>query len=185
MRYLEQRVRPNPTDQVSSSLQESRTQIVLHHRDDLLRQARRDWAATPELREKYRKFRPNVERVISQIASRGGRRLKLRYRGTEKNNAWLTRRTAGLNLRNLVGRGLTHTAGSGFWRPRPPEKGTRRPRSAPPPGPTGPKGPPSRRTEVPIALQGAPIYLRVRLPPISRLGPFAGQSPEPLISAPS
>jgi hypothetical protein len=84
---------------------------VLHHRDDLLRQARRDWAATPELREKYRKFRPNVERVISQIASRGGRRLKLRYRGTEKNNAWLTRRTAGLNLRNLVGRGLTHTAG--------------------------------------------------------------------------
>ena len=27
MRYLEQRVRPNPTDQVSSSLQESRTLI--------------------------------------------------------------------------------------------------------------------------------------------------------------
>jgi hypothetical protein len=63
------------------------------------------------LREKYRKFRPNVERVISQIASRGGRRLKLRYRGTDKNNAWLTRRTAGLNLRNLLGRGLTRTAG--------------------------------------------------------------------------
>jgi hypothetical protein len=39
--------------------------IVLHQRDDLLRQARRDWAADPELREKYRKFRPNVERVIS------------------------------------------------------------------------------------------------------------------------
>ncbi|RZK73376.1 MAG: transposase, partial [Rhodococcus sp. (in: high G+C Gram-positive bacteria)] len=85
--------------------------IVLHQRDDLLRAARRDWAAQPELREKYRKFRPNVERVISQIASRGGRRLKLRYRGTEKNNAWLTRRTAGLNLRNLLGRGLTRTAG--------------------------------------------------------------------------
>ena len=44
--------------------------IVLHPRDDLLRQARRDWAEKPELREKYRKFRPNVERVISQIASR-------------------------------------------------------------------------------------------------------------------
>jgi len=85
--------------------------IVLQPRDDLLRQARRDWADKPELREKYRKFRPNVERVISQIASRGGRRLKLRYRGTTKNNAWLTRRTAGLNLRNLVGRGLTRTAG--------------------------------------------------------------------------
>jgi hypothetical protein len=86
-------------------------QIVLHPRDDLLRQARRDWADKPELREKYRTFRPNVERVISQIASRGGRRLKLRYRGTTKNNAWLTRRTAGLNLRNLIGRGLTRTAG--------------------------------------------------------------------------
>ena len=86
-------------------------QIVLHPRDDLLRQARRDWADKPELREKYRKIRPNVERVISQIASRGGRRLKLRYRSTTKNNAWLTRRTAGLNLRNLVGRGLTRTAG--------------------------------------------------------------------------
>jgi hypothetical protein len=50
-------------------------------------------------------------RVVSQIASRGGRRLKLRYRGTAKNNAWLTRRTAGLNLRNLLGRGLIRTAG--------------------------------------------------------------------------
>lgn len=85
--------------------------IVLHQRDDLLRQARRDWASKRELREKYRKFRPNVERVISQIASRGGRRLHLRYRGTTKNNAWLTRRTAALNLRNLIGRGLTRTAG--------------------------------------------------------------------------
>jgi hypothetical protein len=85
--------------------------IVLHQRDDLLRGARRDWADQPELPQKYRTFRPNVERVISQIASRGGRRLKLRYRGTEKNHAWLTRRTAGLNLRNLLGRGLTRTAG--------------------------------------------------------------------------
>jgi hypothetical protein len=85
--------------------------IVLHQRDDLLRQARRDWAEKPELRKKYRKFRPNVERIISQIASLGGRRLKLRYRGTTKNDAWLTRRTAALNLRNLLGRGLTRTAG--------------------------------------------------------------------------
>jgi transposase len=85
--------------------------IVLHERDDLLRQARRDWIDKPELRENYRTFRPNVERAISQIASLGGRRLKLRYRGTTKNHAWLSRRTAGLNLRNLLGRGLTRTAG--------------------------------------------------------------------------
>src|SRR6266540_3494725 len=92
--------------------------IVLHPRDDLLRQARRDWAGKPELREKYRTFRPNVERVISQIASQGGRRLNLRYRGTTKNNAWLTRRTAGLNLRNLVSRGLTRTAGAWVLAPK-------------------------------------------------------------------
>lgn len=85
--------------------------IVLHQRDDLLRQARRDWMDDSGLREKYRKYRPNVERVISQIASLGGRRVKLRYRGTTKNNAWLACRTAGLNLRNLVGRGLTRAAG--------------------------------------------------------------------------
>ncbi|MEC3982838.1 IS1182 family transposase [Amycolatopsis sp. H20-H5] len=85
--------------------------LNLHTHDSLLRRARRDWAEQPEMREKYRTFRPNVERVISQIASRGGRRLKLRYRGTTKNTAWLTHRTAGLNLRNLIGRGLTRTAG--------------------------------------------------------------------------
>lgn len=85
--------------------------LVLHERDKELRAARAEWAADPELREKYRKYRPNVERVVSQIANRGGRRLKLRYRGTTKNHAWLTRRTAALNLRNLVGRGLARTAG--------------------------------------------------------------------------
>jgi hypothetical protein len=86
--------------------------LTLHARDDLLRAARRDWATQPELRDQYRTNRPNVERVVSQIATRGGRRLTLRYRGTTKNHAWLTRRTAGLNLRNLLGRGLTRTAGA-------------------------------------------------------------------------
>src|SRR5229473_233864 len=68
--------------------------LVLHPRDDLLRAARAGWAAQPGLREDYRKFRPGVERVISQIASRGGRRLRLRYLGTARNNAWLKHRTA-------------------------------------------------------------------------------------------
>lgn len=85
--------------------------LHLHDRDDLLRAARAQWKADPALREDYRQFRPNIERVISQIASRGGRRLKLRYRGSAKNNAWLKRRTAVLNLRNLIGRGLSRTAG--------------------------------------------------------------------------
>jgi hypothetical protein len=85
--------------------------IVLHDRDDLLRQARQRWKHDSELRERYRRHRPNIERVVSQIASRGGRRLKLRYRGTANNNAWLKRRTAALNLRNLINRGLDYAAG--------------------------------------------------------------------------
>jgi hypothetical protein len=80
--------------------------LVLHPHDALLRAARARWAGQPALREDYAKYRPNVERVISQVASRGGRRLKLRYLGTTRNNAWLKNRTAALNLRNLIGRGL-------------------------------------------------------------------------------
>ncbi len=86
--------------------------LVLHERDDLLRQARADWAADPGLREDYMKHRPNVERAVAQVATRRGRRLKLRYRGTAKNHAWLKRRTAALNLRNLIGRGLTRRDGA-------------------------------------------------------------------------
>ena len=80
--------------------------LILHEHDALLRAARRDWAARPGLREDYQKYRPSIERVISQVASRGGRRLKLRYLGTARNNAWLKNRTAALNLRNLISRGL-------------------------------------------------------------------------------
>jgi hypothetical protein len=86
--------------------------LILHQHDALLRAARADWAAQPALRENYRKHRPNVERVISQIASRGGRRLKLRYLGTARNNAWLKNRTAALNLRNLISRGLAFDNGA-------------------------------------------------------------------------
>src|SRR6266536_1109165 len=86
--------------------------LVLGDHDALLRQARRDWAQDPHLRDDYRRHRPNVERVISQLASRGGRRLKLRYLGVATNNAWLKRRTAALNLRNLIGRGLTRRNGT-------------------------------------------------------------------------
>jgi Transposase DDE domain/Transposase domain (DUF772) len=84
--------------------------LVLHPRDDLLRQARADWAATG-LRKDYMAWRPNVERAVAQVATWRGRRLKLRYRGVTKNHAWLKRRTAALNLRNLAGRGLARRDG--------------------------------------------------------------------------
>ena len=94
-----------------TTAKEGRT-VRLHPHDAILRAARANWAAQPGLREDYRKYRPNVERVISQIASRGGRRIKLRYLGTTKNNTWLKTRTAALNLRNLIGRGLNHHDGA-------------------------------------------------------------------------
>ena len=48
--------------------------LVLHQRDDLLRAARRDWAAT-RLRKDYMAHRPNVERAVAQVATWRGRRL--------------------------------------------------------------------------------------------------------------
>ena len=86
--------------------------LVLHPRDDLLRAARAGWAASSGLRKDYTAHRPNVERAIAQVATWRGRRLKLRYRGTARNNAWLKRRTAALNLRNLIGKGLTRRDGA-------------------------------------------------------------------------
>jgi IS5 family transposase len=86
--------------------------LRLHPRDAILRAARRDWATRPALRADYRKYRPNIERVISQVATRGGRRLRLRYLGTPRNNAWLSSRTAALNLRNLTSRGLARDNGT-------------------------------------------------------------------------
>ncbi len=86
--------------------------LVLHPRDDLLRAARAGWAAGSGLRKDYRTHRPNVERAIAQVATWRGRRLKLRYRGTARNHAWLKRRTAALNLRNLIGKGLARRDGA-------------------------------------------------------------------------
>jgi IS5 family transposase len=85
----------------------------LHEHDGLLRAARAAWAAGPELRRDYMTHRPHVERAIAQVATWRGRRLKLRYRGVTSNNAWLKRRTAALNLRNLIGKGLARR--DGVW----------------------------------------------------------------------
>ena len=83
--------------------------IILHEYHDILSAARRDW---PALRPDYMQHRPNVERAIAQAATVRGRRIKLRYRGQAKNNAWLKTRTAALNLRNLIGKGLSRQPGA-------------------------------------------------------------------------
>jgi hypothetical protein len=83
--------------------------LTLHEHDALLRAARAEW---PAIRDDYRAWRPNVERAVAQVATQRGRRLKLRYRGVIPNDAWLRTRTAALNLRNLIGRGLTRHDGA-------------------------------------------------------------------------
>jgi Transposase domain (DUF772)/Transposase DDE domain len=86
--------------------------LHLHEHDGLLRAARAAWAAAAGLREDYSTHRPHVERAIAQVATWRGRRLKLRYRGVTRNHAWLKRRTAALNLRTLLGRGLARRDGA-------------------------------------------------------------------------
>ena len=83
--------------------------LHLNEHEDLLRAARADW---PALRPDYMTHRPHIERAIAQVATWRGRRLKLRYREVTSNNAWLKRRTAAINLRNLLNQGLTRRDGA-------------------------------------------------------------------------
>jgi len=86
--------------------------LTLSPHDQLLRQARRDWNGDKALRQDYKATRPHVERTVAQVATSRGRRLKLRYRGTAKNKAWLKTRTAAVNLATLLRHGLTRTGGT-------------------------------------------------------------------------
>jgi hypothetical protein len=97
-----------PLRQRCTTAKDGRT-LHLHEHEGLLRAARAEWAG---LRRDYMTHRPHVERAIAQVATWRGRRLKLRYRGVTSNHAWLKRRTAAMNLRNLLSRGLTRQDGA-------------------------------------------------------------------------
>jgi len=86
--------------------------LVLHPHDALLRAARRRWVSDPQLRADYTAHRPQVERAIAWVATKGGRRLKLRYRGVTKNDSWLHMRIGALNLRRLLALGLHRHTGT-------------------------------------------------------------------------
>lgn len=79
--------------------------------DDLLLAARQA-ATDPDWQAEYRRWRPMVERTIAWIVADGHRRA--RYRGTTRNQAWLDLRTAGINLKHLIGRGLRPTTQGGW-----------------------------------------------------------------------
>ena len=81
-------------------------------RKALVSMLRRNILIGTGLREEYMTHRPHVERAIAQVATWRGRQLKLRYRGTARNHAWLKRRAVALNLRNLLGKGLARRDGA-------------------------------------------------------------------------
>jgi hypothetical protein len=82
----------------------------IHPHEDLLRAARAQ-ARTPEFRQAY-PTRSAIERIISWTATQNGRRIRLRYTGTARNNAWLHTRCAAINLRTLLRHGLTRRDGA-------------------------------------------------------------------------
>ena len=84
--------------------------MTIHPHEDLLRAARAQ-ARTPEFKQAY-PTRSMVERIISWTATQNGRRVKLRYIGAAKNDAWLHTRCAAINLRTLLRHGLTRSAGA-------------------------------------------------------------------------
>jgi hypothetical protein len=55
---------------------------------------------------------PLHERIIAWTATQNGHRIRLRYTGTEKNDAWLHNRCAAINLRTLLKAGLTRRDGA-------------------------------------------------------------------------
>jgi hypothetical protein len=85
--------------------------LDIHPYEQLMRAARAQ-ARTPEFKQAY-PTRAVIERIISWTAVQNGRRVKLRYIGDRKNNAWLHGRCAAINLRTLVNAGLT--CRSGAW----------------------------------------------------------------------
>ena len=84
--------------------------MTIHPHEGLLRAARAQ-AGTPEFKRAY-PTRSMIERVISWTATQNGRRVKLRYIGTARNDAWLHNRCAAINLRTLLRHGLTRSGGA-------------------------------------------------------------------------
>ena len=84
--------------------------MTIHPHEDLLRAARAQ-ARTDDFKKAY-PTRAAIERIISWTATQNGRRVRLRYLGTAKNNAWLHTRCAAINLRTLLRHGLTRRDGA-------------------------------------------------------------------------
>ena len=84
--------------------------LDVHPHEGLLRAARAQ-AKTPQFRHAY-PTRAVIERIIAWTATSNGHRIRLRYLGAARNDAWLHRRCAAINLRTLINAGLTRQDGA-------------------------------------------------------------------------
>jgi IS5 family transposase len=96
------RCRPCPLRQRCTTSRRG-MRLTLSEHDAELAEARRSWR-DEAIVEDYRRWRPMVERSIAWLV-RKNRRVP--YRGVERNQLWLSARTAAVNLRRLVNLGLT------------------------------------------------------------------------------
>lgn len=90
--------------------------IVVGEHEARMRAARRQ-AETDSFKDLYTQKRPMVERSLAWLVRRGNR--KLRYRGVAKNDQWLHRRAASLNLRSCSPSGSTMPTAPGYLPERP------------------------------------------------------------------
>jgi hypothetical protein len=98
-----------PLRQRCTTAKDGRTTRI-HPHEGLLRAARAQ-ARTEEFKQAY-PTRSAIERIIAWTATQNSHRVKLRYIGTAKNNAWLHNRCAAINLRTLLNAGLTRRDGT-------------------------------------------------------------------------
>jgi hypothetical protein len=84
--------------------------VNIHPHEGLLRAARAQ-ARTEAFKKAY-PTRAAIERIIAWTATQNGHRIRLRYIGATKNDAWLHTRCAALNLRTLLKAGLTRRGGT-------------------------------------------------------------------------
>ena len=84
--------------------------MTIHPHEELLRAARAQ-ARTDDFKKAY-PTRSAIERIIAWTATQNGRRVRLRYLGAAKNDAWLHTRCAAINLRTLLRHGLTRRNGA-------------------------------------------------------------------------
>ena len=61
---------------------------------------------TRSFQQRYRRWRPMVERSIAWLVTDGCRRVP--YRGIDRNDGWWSVRVAAVNLRRLLALGLAH-----------------------------------------------------------------------------